>query len=220
MTLRSAIAPRSPRPRAARAPGALAAAAIAAAAALVGAARPAAAQPGASPPPLAPQRTGLELALGLWGGEISCESEGGYCDGFTEAVGGSLTGAYFARPTLALMIDFWPMVHDEREFRITHYLTTLGAKWRPLPILTVTVGFGASRVALDYNGILDAQVTSEAGAAAVVAIALEVVRARRWALAVEARGGVGFYGDANDNARADFVGRSSGVGGTLTVFGF
>ena len=55
----------------------------------------------------------------------------------------------------------------------------------------------------------------------MAAVAVDVVRGRRWALSLEARFGNGFYGDDADNdGEADIVGRNVGVGANFTVFGF
>src|SRR5688572_16617175 len=83
-----------------------------------------------------PARTGLELALGLQGGEIQCESQMGQCDGFTEAGGGNLSAAWFFGEKLGIALDLWAMSHSNDGFTFTHYVNTVAVKWRPLKILT------------------------------------------------------------------------------------
>ena len=185
------------------------------------------AQPGAAPPPPPgepagpPQRVGLEIGAGLQAGKIICESEGDFCNDFTEAGGLNLSAAYFFSPQLAVMVDLWVMAHSENDFTFAHYVNTVGLKWRPAPILTITAGVGSAHASLDYNGAFAARVTSDNAFAVMVGASLDVIRSRRWALSVEARFGNGFYGnDSNDNGEADIVGRNVGVGAGFTFFGF
>lgn len=170
-----------------------------------------------------PAREGLELAVGLNGGEIQCESQsaGEFCDSFTEAGGANLTGSYFFNPALGIYLDVWAMSHQDGDFTFTHYVNTVGLKWRPVPILTLTGGVGAAHATLDYQGIVNARATSDDGAAVLLAASLDVIRARRWSLAIEARAGLGFYGDdMDDNGEPDIVGRNLGLGATFNIFGF
>jgi hypothetical protein len=174
----------------------------------------------AEAPPL-PPRVGLELGFGLQAGKIFCESEGDFCNDFTEAGGLNLNAAWFLSPTFGLTADLWAMSHRDGDFTFTHYVNTVGVKWRPVPILTLTGGIGAAHATLDYHGIIVARATSENGFAIMGAAALDVVRSRRWALSVEARFGNGFYGeDKNNDGNADVVGRNVGVGAGFTFFGF
>jgi len=172
--------------------------------------------PDAGPPP----RTGLELGVGVQAGRIVCESEGDFCNDFTEAGGLNLNVAYFFSPTFGVTLDLWGMAHSEDDFTFAHYINTVGVKWRPVPILTLTAGVGSAHASLDYNGLFQARYTSEDGFAVLVAAAIDIVRSRRWALSVEARFGNGFYGDEDENGEADIVGRNVGVGAGFTLFGF
>lgn len=174
----------------------------------------------ASADPL-PPRVGLELGGGLQAGKIFCESEGSFCNGFTEAGGLNLSGAYFLTPKLGLELDLWAMAHTENNFTFTHFVNTVGVKWRPIPILTLTAGVGEAHATLDYNGAIVARATSGNGFAVMGAASLDVIRSWRWALSVEARFGNGFYGDDKDHdGKADIVGRNVGLGAAITVFGF
>jgi hypothetical protein len=177
------------------------------------------AQPGAYPG--APRlRTGLELGIGLQVGEISCESEGDFCNDFTEAGGLNLNAAYFLSPKLAVALDLWAMSHREDDFTFTHFVNTIGLKLRPTPRLTLSAGLGSAHARLDYDGVIAASATSEDAFAIMGAASLDVIRGPRWALSVEARFGAGFYGDDNDNDTADVVGRNAGLGAAFTFFGF
>ena len=157
------------------------------------------AQPGATTPPppvyaspsVPPARAGLEIGAGLQAGRIICESEGDFCNDFTEAGGLNLNAAYFLSPSFAIHLDLWVMAHSEDNFTFAHYINTVGVKWRPLPILTLTAGIGSAHASLDYDGFVGARYTSEDAFAIMGAITLDVVRARRWALSVEARAGNG-----------------------------
>jgi hypothetical protein len=174
------------------------------------------AQDASSPRP----RAGLELGIGLQIGEISCESEGNFCDSFTEAGGLNLNAAYFFNPKLGLALDLWGMSHREDEFTFTHFVNTIGVKWRPLAILTLSAGVGSAHAQLDYDGVINASARSENAFAVMGAASLDLIRSRSWALSAEARFGTGFYGDDNDNNTADVVGRNAGIGATFTFFGF
>jgi hypothetical protein len=99
-------------------------------------------------------------------------------------------------------------------------VNTIGVKWRPVGILTLSAGIGSAHASLDYDGVIQARYTSEDAFGIMGAASLDLIRARRWALAVEARFGTGFYGDDNDNNTADVVGRNAGVGASFTIFGF
>lgn len=172
------------------------------------------------PPPVQRERTGLELALGLQGGKIFCEGQMGQCDGFTEAGGGNLSGSWFFSPTLGVAVDLWAMTHREDGFVFTHYVNTVALRWRPLPILTLTGGIGEAHASLSHENV-NLAVNSDDAFAIMGAASLDVIRGRRWALALEARFGNGFYGgDENDDGMADIVGRNVGAGAHLAVFGF
>lgn len=171
----------------------------------------------APPPP----RLGLELQIGLQGGKIYCEAQNGFCDNFTEAGGANVSAAWFFSPTLAIYGDLWAMTHRDDNFTFTHYVNTVGIKWRPVPIVTLTLGLGAAHATLDYDGIIATRATSENAPAVMGAASIDLIRSRRWALSVEGRFGNGFYGDDNDNdGQADIVGRNVGLGAAFTVFGF
>lgn len=172
------------------------------------------------PPP--PPRVGLELGIGLQGGKIYCEAENNFCNDFTEAGGANLSGSWFFSPTLGITADLWAMSHRGDNFTFTHYVNTVGVKWRPVPILTLTLGLGAAHATLDYRGIIIAgRATSEDAPAIMGAASLDLIRSRRWALSVEGRFGNGFYGDDDNNdGEPDIVGRNVGAGAAFTVFGF
>ncbi len=173
-----------------------------------------------SAPP--PPRVGLELGVGLQAGKIYCQAENGFCNDFTEAGGANLQASWFFSPTFGITADVWAMSHREDDFTFTHYVNTVGIKWRPVPIVTLTLGIGAAHATLDYRGVLIAgRATSEDAPAIMGAASVDLVRSRRWALSVEARFGNGFYGDDDNNdGEADIVGRNVGLGAAFTVFGF
>ena len=164
-------------------------------------------------------RQGLELALGLQGGKIYCEGQMGQCDGFTEAGGGNLAGSWFFSPTFGITLDLWAMSHRDDGFVFTHYVNTVGIKWRPAPIFTLTAGIGAAHASLGHENI-NLGIRSDDAPAIMGAASVDLIRGRRWALAVEARFGNGFYGDENEDGMADVEGRNVGVGASLAVFGF
>lgn len=168
-----------------------------------------------------PPRVGFELGGGLQVGRIYCDSEGGFCDDFTKAAGANINASYFLTPTFGLTADAWAMSHRQDDFTFTHYVNTLGVKWRPAPSLTVQVGVGAAHATLDYDGLFQTRATSDDALAVMAGVALDVVRGRTWALAVEGRFGTGFYGEDRDaDGEADIVGRNVGLGASFTIFGF
>jgi hypothetical protein len=169
--------------------------------------------------PVAPQRTGLELALGLQGGRIFCEGQMGQCDGFTEAGGGNLSASWFWSPTLGVALDLWAMSHTDDGFVFTHYVNTVALRWRPLPILTLSGGIGSAHASLSHEN-LNLGVKSDDAFAIMGAASVDLIRGNRWALAVEARFGNGFYGDSDEDGMADIVGRNVGAGAHFALFGF
>jgi hypothetical protein len=171
------------------------------------------------PPPL-PSRVGLELGFGLYGGEINCEDNAGdFCDGVTEAGGIDLHATYMFRPHLGITLDIWPMAHTENNWTFVHTVVTVGAKWRPLPILSLTAGVGSAQATLRYDGIIDLESRSESAPAVFLSAGVDVVRGRRFAIDVGARVGAGFYGeDKNGDGDPDIVGRNVGVGVGFTWF--
>lgn len=166
-----------------------------------------------------PERTGLELALGLQGGKIFCEGQMGQCDGFTEAGGGNLNASYFFRPTLGVALDLWAMSHSDDGFTFTHYVNTVALRWRPAAILTLSLGIGEAHASLSHDSTQLA-ITSDDAFAIMGSASVDVIRGRRWALALEARFGNGFYGDDNEDGMADIIGRNVGAGAHFAVFGF
>lgn len=173
-----------------------------------------------APPPPLPERVGLELGAGLYGGEINCENENGeFCDGVTEAGGFDLHANYFFSPKLGLTLDIWPMFHTEDDWTFTHNIVTVGLKYRPVPILTLTAGVGSAQARLEYRGIINLDSQTDSVASVMFAAALEVVRGRHFAIDLQARVGVGFYQeDENDNGEPDIVGRNVGLGAAFTWF--
>lgn len=172
------------------------------------------------PPQLPPPRTGLELGAGLYGGEINCENENGdFCDGVTEAGGFDLHANYFFNPKLGVTLDIWPMLHSEDDWTFTHNIVTIGAKFRPVPILTLTAGVGSAQARLEYRGLVNIDSETDTVPSVMFAAALEVVRGNNFAIDLQARFGAGFYGeDDNDNGEADVVGRNLGLGAAVTWF--
>ncbi|HEU4663151.1 MAG TPA: hypothetical protein VFS55_03895 [Dokdonella sp.] len=176
------------------------------------------AQPQA-PAPSPPERQGLELALGLQGGKIFCEGQMGQCDGFTEAGGGNLGVSWFWSPTLGVALDLWAMSHSNDGFTFTHYVNTVALRWRPVPIVTLTAGIGEAHASLSHDRTQLA-ITSDDAFAVMGAASVDIIRGQRWALALEARFGNGFYGDSDNDGMADIVGRNVGAGAHVAVFGF
>lgn len=166
-----------------------------------------------------PPRLGFEGGFGLYGGEINCEDQSGAsCGGFNEAGGidGHLT--YMFRPALGVTFDVFPMFHTEDNWTFTHNVVTVGLKWRPVPIVGVTVGVGSAQASLHYDGLVQLDQRSDTGGALLLAAGVDVVRGRGFAIDVEVRAGFGFYGDDDNDGQADIVARNFGVGAAVTWF--
>ena len=172
----------------------------------------------ASPPP--PARVGFEGGFGVYGGEINCENENGdFCDGVSEAGGIDLHLNYFFNPKLGIFGDVFPMAHSEDDWTLTHTVVTAGLKWRPVPILTLAGGIGSAQARWKYRGIVNLDAETDTVPALMLSAALEVLRGRSFAVDVQARIGVGFYEeDENNNGEADIKGRNVGFGAALTWF--
>lgn len=169
-----------------------------------------------------PARVGFEGGIGLYGGEINCSDEDGntLCDGLTEAGGIDLHLNYFFSEGLGIFADVWPMVHTEDDFTFTHNIVSLGVKVRPAPILTLAVGVGSAQARVRYDfGPFEGESESEVAPAIFFSAAVEVLRGDSFALDLQGRAGLGFYGDdQNDNDQPDITGRNLGLGAALTWF--
>lgn len=175
------------------------------------------APPPPMPPPAIPERVGLELGGGVWGGHMECQSQNGRCDGLAAAGGADLEASWFFNPRWGVYADTWVMAHTENAFTISQEIGTAGLRWRPIPILTLQAGIGAAHASFSYGGVTVG--TSDTGGAVLAGAALDVFRAPRWALAVEARAASGFYGN-DANGMATIKGSNVGVGAELSFFGF
>ena len=183
----------------------------------VAAIAPVAAQPSHRSEPR--PRVGLEGGFGLYGGEINCEDQSGEsCGGFNEAGGidGHLT--YMFAPTIGITFDVFPMFHTEDRWTFTHNVVTVGAKWRPAPIVSLTAGLGSAQASLHYDGAIQLDSRSDTGGALLLAAGVDVVRGRNWAIDLEVRAGFGFYGDDDNDGNADIVARNLGFGAAITWF--
>jgi hypothetical protein len=186
--------------------------------ALAGAAGTAFAQASSEPPP----RVGLEGGFGLYAGDIRCHNEtaNNVCDGVSEAGGIDLHLNYFFSPKLGIYGDVFPMVHDADNVTLTHTVVSAGVKWRPAPILTLAGGIGSAQARWKFKGILSGlEAETDTVAAIFLSAGLEVVRSKGWAIDLQARLGVGFYDEDNDDdGEADIQGKNIGLGASMTFF--
>jgi hypothetical protein len=96
---------------------------------------------------------------------------------------------------------------------------TAGLKWRPAPIFTFAGGIGSAQARLRYDGIINIDSKTDTVPAIFLSAAVEVLRGKSFALDLQARLGVGFYEeDENNNGEADIVGRNVGFGAAMTWF--
>jgi hypothetical protein len=169
-----------------------------------------------------PPRTGLEGGFGLYGGSIRCHNETNtnVCDGVSSAGGIDLHLNYFFNPKLGIFGDVFPMVHDEDNVTLTHTVVSAGLKWRPAPILTFGAGLGSAQARWKFKGILNGvEAETDTVAALFLSAGIELVRGKSFALDLQARAGIGFYKeDENNNGEADIQGKNIGIGGSLTLF--
>jgi len=168
-----------------------------------------------------PARVGFEGGFGIYGGEINCSNSDGneLCDGITEAAGLDLHLNYFFSESIGIYADVWPMVHTEDNWTFTHNVVTVGVKVRPAPILTLAAGVGSAQARVSYEvGPFEGEKKSEVAPAVFVSAAVEVLRGRSFALDLQARGGLGFYGSDENDTSPDITGRNLGLGAALTWF--
>jgi hypothetical protein len=177
----------------------------------------------AEPPP--PPRVGIEFGFGLYGGDISCENTSdanlaGLCEGVSEAGGIDLHANYFFNPKLGIFVDVFPMVHQDDNFTLTHTVASVGAKWRPVPILTLAGGLGSAQARWKFKGIFsNIEAQTDTVPALFLSAAVEVLRGKSFALDLQARIGVGFYDEDEDNdGEADIKGQNVGFGAAITWF--
>jgi hypothetical protein len=172
----------------------------------------------APPPP----RVGLEGGFGLYGGDIRCRNEQNtnICNGVSEAGGIDLHLNYFFNPKLGIFGDIFPMVHDEDNFTLTHTVVSAGLKWRPAPILTFGAGIGSAQARWKFKGILNGiEAETDTVPALFLSAGIELVRGKSFAFDLQARAGIGFYeDDENNNGEADIQGKNIGLGASLTFF--
>lgn len=163
-----------------------------------------------------PARVGLELDVGLDAGNLSCKSPNGECDEFMEAGGIDLGATYMITPRIGINAQGWAMGHTRDGWTISQIISTIGVELRPVPILSFQIGFGEAHAELSTNRIGGLVVSSDNAPAVMLAASLDLIRARHWALDVHARYGQGFYGDENDDGKADVTARNVGVGVGMT----
>src|SRR5690606_20451371 len=106
---------------------------------------------------------------------------------------------YFFNPKLGVFVDIFPMFHTEDNWTFTHTVATVGVKWRPAPILTLAGGIGTAEARLRYEGIVGLDAKTDRVPAILLSAAIEVVRGRSFAVDVQARLGVGFYEEDENN---------------------
>jgi hypothetical protein len=158
-----------------------------------------------------PPRLGLELDVGLDAGNLSCKSPNGECDEFMEAGGLDLGATYMITPHIGINAQGWVMAHSRDGWTISQLISTIGVELRPVPILSFQIGFGAAHASLSSDNS-NLVVSSDNAAAIMLGASLDLIRARHWALDVHARYGQGFYGDSNNDGKADVTARNAGIG--------
>lgn len=145
------------------------------------------------------RRDGLTIGVELGGGHLECDGVG--CEGMTEAGGLSVNVGAMITPNFAIMGDAWIMGHREDRLTLTHGIATIGPQlW--LGPFWVRAGVGVARAAFNYDaGIVEIGDKTETVPAAMVAVGLEVIATKDFALDVRLRGGSGFFHDGDTEVR-------------------
>jgi len=107
----------------------------------------ASAQPASSFPEY-PRRVGLELNIGLQGGNLSCSSPNGECNEFMEAGGMDIGATYMFTPRLGINLQAWGMIHSRDGWTQSQVISTLGIEFRPVSFLSLQAGLGGAHASL------------------------------------------------------------------------
>lgn len=159
-------------------------------------------------------RDGFMLGFGINFGEISCAGAG--CDDVTEAAGLDIHLGSMVSPRMGIDVEIWGMAHTEDNLTLTHTIATLGVQYWLLPRLWVKGGVGVAQAAWEYDGLINVEDQTKRVPAIMGAVGYELMVGKRFALDVQLRGGVGFYGDADDGT--DIEARNVGLGAGFTWF--
>ena len=159
-------------------------------------------------------RDGFMLGFGINFGEISCAGRG--CDDVTEAAGIDFHLGSMISPRMGIDVEIWAMGHTEENLTLTHTIATLGVQYWLLPRLWIKGGVGVAQAAWQYDGLINLEDQTKRVPAIMGAVGYELVVGKSFALDVQLRGGVGFYGDADDGT--DIEARNLGIGAGFTWF--
>jgi hypothetical protein len=170
----------------------------------------AAAQPPPPPEPESP-RVGLFGGGALYVGEISCE--GSNCDGVREAGGFSAHVGYNFSEKLGLIGDFWVMQNREDDVTITFLNGSIGLRYWLVPVFWIQGGIGSGNARFRYDGLIDIEGESESIPTGMLAVGLELVNSKRWALDVSLR-----IAQGSETEGEDTTGRMTGLGVGMTWF--
>ncbi len=160
-------------------------------------------------------RLGVFGGFGVHIGNISCEGQN--CDEFREAVGLDLHAGYHFSPQLALIGDLWGMANTEDNLTLSQTFATVGVRAFPIRVLWLHAGVGVASARFKYDSALGQFETRTDNVPAIlVGAGVEVIRGQRFAMDVQLRLGIGFYGD--DGEEEDTTGRSASLGVGFTWF--
>jgi hypothetical protein len=165
--------------------------------------------------PEKPARHGLMLGAGLWGGNISCESntQGGCGDAFRKAGGLDLSVGYLFTPRLGILLDVWAMGSSEGDVGITYLVSTVNARFWVVPILWIQGGVGAGHAIVNVGPF---EARGDDVPCGQLAAGLELVRGPAWMLDVQAKVAQGTSTDEGDDGVT--TGRAVGIGVGFTWF--
>jgi hypothetical protein len=161
---------------------------------------------------------GLFGGFSLQAGNVSCSGDD--CNKFYKAGGFDGHVGWGFNKSLGLVFDLYVLTAQEGDLSITQGLGTIGVRYWIVPILWVQAGVGGAEASYKYTGIPGFTIAdhTENAAGFTAAAGFEVLKAKRFALDVEARFGYGVYGDNNNDGHPDNTGRSTSLGVGFTWF--
>jgi hypothetical protein len=157
------------------------------------------------------ERHGVFFGGTLTAGEISCDGDD--CGGFREA--GGLAGhiGFMIGPRFGLLFDAWAQTSSDDDVALTFITATVNARLWLADILWVQGGIGSGHARLDVGPFAGRSDNVPVG---MLAVGVELVRSRNWALDLQAKLAQGSSTD--DDGDEVSTGRSAGIGVSLTYF--
>ncbi len=144
-------------------------------------------------------RQGLMFGFGLGPGSLSVD-----CDDCDAVRAGGVSGhiGYMLTPNLAILADFWVMVHNEDFLTVYQNINTLAARYWVTPALWVQGGLGNANVGYKWDGIfVNIEDETKSAPGVMFGVGYEFYVKPKFAIDVSLRYGTGFY---DDEANLDY----------------